>query len=102
MQKHIKRVVLIFALLALVLLECYIVSAFMPQGWQLAIQKVLPEAHDNADVTHPALSQEIDHVLSNHFAIKLAFYAVLLTVLIVNAFFIARIWKAAQDAFHRT
>ena len=65
--KVMKKVSLRILLLALVVAELYLCSAFTPASWQTALVQALshvsPKKFDYSVVTHPALGYEIDDML---------------------------------------
>ena len=62
-----KRIALKTLLLALIVVEIYICSGFLPAAWQTAILQGLshisPKTFDYSVVTHPALDYEIEDAL---------------------------------------
>jgi hypothetical protein len=90
----------ILAIVALVLLasETYLCSAFLPVRWQVAIQShLLPQSHDYADVTHPALSEEVDRVLQKHIGVQIALYAFIGLLVAANTYALVRTVKALRE-----
>jgi hypothetical protein len=89
----VKKIVLTILLVTLLLVEVFLLSTFLPMRWQLAMQHLLPETHDQADITHPELAHEIDEVFRTHPAIATMYYAFLIFLLAANAALIFVVWK---------
>ena len=92
-----KKTALTMVLLALVILEIYLCAAFLPSSWQVSIVQFFshlwPKTFDYSVVTHPALDYEIENMFRNHTELRVALYAVILSVMVGNGFVMARIWK---------
>ena len=62
-----KRAVLTVVLVALVIVELYLFTGFLPTRWQVAINdtlcRILPQTYDHSVVTHPAIDQEIEQAM---------------------------------------
>lgn len=65
-MKFVKKIFVIASLIPLIMFETYLCTAFLPLPWQRVINDVLvrlmPESQTR--VTHPMLSQEIEHYMS--------------------------------------
>ena len=88
-----KKVVLTLLLVVLLFPEIYLCSAFLPLSWQLAIQHVLPESHDYSQITHPNLEGEINQALQKHPGLRVAFYGILVLMIIANTFLLFMVFR---------
>ncbi len=92
-----KRIALKVLLVVLIVVELYLCSAFLPAGWQTAIQQRLsyirPKTLDHSVVTHPALDYEIEDMMRKHVGLKVALYAVILLLLLGNTFLVTKVWR---------
>jgi hypothetical protein len=92
-----KRTALRVLLLALIVVEIYLCSAFLPAAWQTVILQGLshisPKKFDYSAVTHPALDYEIEDMLRKNVGLRVALYAVILLLLAGNTFLVTRVWR---------
>ena len=91
-----KKIGLTILLVVLLLVEGFLLSTFLPMRWQLAMQRLLPEAHDQTDITHPELAHEVEDVFHNYPGIAITYYCFLIALLAANAGLIFVIWKALR------
>lgn len=88
-----KKVALTLLLAALLFTEVYLCSAFLPLSWQITIQRVLLEAHDHSLITHPNIEGEIDQAMQRHPGLRLAFYGILIVMLVANTLLLRMTWN---------
>jgi len=92
-----RKALLLFLLLILILLEIYLCTVFLPAQWQHAIKmrmpRILPESLDWTPITHPLLDQEIEQVLHEHIWLRITLYAVLAMLLAANTRLIWWAWR---------
>jgi hypothetical protein len=97
-----KRIAVTVLLLAMIGVEIYLCSAFLPAAWQSAIvrglSQVLPKTFDYSVVTHPALDYEVEDVLQKNEGLRVALYTVIALLLVVNTFFIIKVWRFLRVA----
>ena len=97
-----KRIALGLVLLALIVLELNLCEAFLPDTWQIAIERVLPhlwpKTYDHSVVTHPALDYEIHESLRKNPTLRVTLDAIIAVLLTVNTFLIAKLWKFLRRA----
>jgi hypothetical protein len=97
-----KKVALIVVLAALILSEIYFCTTFLPTRWQFAmsttIARILPKAHDQWDITHPALDMEIGQVIRNNPNLRVAFYSFLVLLLAGNTLLLVWVWRLVGRA----
>jgi hypothetical protein len=92
----VKKIALTILLVVLLLVETFLLSTFLPMRWQLAMQRLLPETHDQTDITHPELAHEIEEVFHNHPGIAITYYGFLIALLAANAGLIFVVWKTLR------
>lgn len=90
-----KRALLRFLLVVLVLLELGLFTGFLPQAWQekilSRIDNVLPSrSPDYSHITHPNLNGELR-------AVEPLGMAVLVVLMIVNGSFIVALWRRRES-----
>ena len=92
-----KRIAVTVLLLALIVVEIYLCSAFLPAAWQTAIvrglSQISPKTFDYSVVTHPALDYEVEDVLQKNEGLRVALYTVIALMLAGNTFFIIKAWR---------
>ena len=92
-----KKIALLVLVIPLTLFEVYLCTTFLPDSWQRAIDDhipdILPKSNDWTSVTHPLLSQEIEQVLREHIGIRILLYAIMVGLLIGNAWLIRFLWR---------
>jgi hypothetical protein len=95
-----KKASLVTLLVLLTLSELYLCTAFLPLGWQHAIDtripRILPELHDWTPRTHPNLDQEIEQVLREHTWLRITVYGFFAIVLAANTWLIRWSWRLLQ------
>jgi hypothetical protein len=92
-----KRIALTVLFLALIAVEIYLCSAFLPAAWQIAMARGLShisqETFDYSVVTHPALDYEFEDVLRKNVGLRVALYTVIVLLLVGNTLVIAKVWR---------
>jgi len=92
-----KPAIRLVLLVVLAILELYLLTGFFPAGWQAAIndtlRRMLLHSYDFSAVTHPAIHQEIEQAMREHLGLRLAVWAVIGTILMVNLFLIRRVYR---------
>jgi hypothetical protein len=92
-----KKTAVVVLLIPLILVEFFLCGALLPQKWQRAIDskipRILPESHDWTPITHPNLDQEIEQMLREHTGLRIAIYALIVTLLAVNTWVIRRLLR---------
>lgn len=101
-----RKAAFIIALTVLGITEICLFSAFLPVEWQTEISgwigKVLPHSYDYSRVTHPALEHEIEQLLNQLPALKLALYSLIALTLAVNTFAIVLVLKQLKARIRLT
>jgi hypothetical protein len=97
-----KKVALTLLLIGLLFTEVCLCSAFLPRSWQLAIQHVLPESHDYSRITHPNLEGEINQALQKHPGLRVAFYGILVLMMVANTFLLFVVWRSLVRSSRRS
>jgi hypothetical protein len=97
-----KKVVLTVALIALILVEIYLCTAFLPAKWQHAIgiplSRILPKTHDQWAITHPALDDEIEQVLRDNPGVRVGLYTLFASLLGGNTLLLVWVWSLVRRA----
>ena len=97
-----KRIALFVLLIALLIFELYLCTAFLPTSWQHAlndrIASLLSQPGDMTPTTHPQLSAEIDQVLRENLALRICLYPVTLGLLLINTLLIRFVWRRLRAA----
>ncbi len=92
-----KRAVLTVVLVALVIVELYLFTGFLPTRWQVAINdtlcRILPQTYDHSVVTHPAIDQEIEQAMKEHIGLRLTVWTAFIGTLLANTFLIRWVWQ---------
>ncbi|MGB8128224.1 MAG: hypothetical protein WCG81_00355 [Candidatus Angelobacter sp.] len=88
-----KKIALALLFVVLLFAEIYLCSAFLPLSWQLTIQHALSEGHDQSQITHPDLEGEINQALRKHPGFRVAFYGILVLLVIANTFVLFVVWR---------
>ena len=105
-SEPMKRVVPTIVLVALVIVELYLFTGFLPTRWQVAIndtlRHILPQTYDYSVVTHPAIDQEIEQAMKDHIGLRLIVWAVFTGMLAVNTFLIRWVWHLLRRISHAT
>ena len=98
-----KKLSLFVLMFLLELIELYLCTAFLPVGWQHALNNripdIWPKAYDMTSITHPLLSQEMEQVFRENFGLRMALYVITIALLAANAwfiYFILRLFRGTQ------
>jgi hypothetical protein len=90
-SRQIRRILVRFLLIVLVLLEFGLLTGFLPQRWQESIlarvDKLWPsQSHDYSRITHPSLDAELQ-------PFEPLGMAVLVVLVVVNGSVIVALWR---------
>ena len=96
-----RKAVLLIVFIASMTFELFLCSAFLPIRYQVALQnrlsQLLPQQYDHSKITHPDLEGEIEHVLQENTAVRLALYTFITTLLAANSLLVFKTWKAVKS-----
>ena len=99
-----KKVVRTVTLIALMLVEIYLCTAFLPAKWQHAIRitvaRILPKTYDQWAITHPALDVEIDQVLRDNPGMRVGLYTFFASLMGGNTVLLVWVWRLVRRASH--
>jgi hypothetical protein len=88
-----KKIALTLLFVVLLFAKIYLCSAFLPLSWQLMFQHALSAGHEHSQITHPDLEGEINQALQKHPGFRVAFYGILVLMVIANTFVLFVVWR---------
>jgi hypothetical protein len=92
-----RKILLVVALIALIVVEICLCAPFLPARWDAAIgtvaTRIHPRARDQWDITHPALDQELDQVLRQDPGLRFSLYTLIALLLAGNTALLIWVWR---------
>jgi len=94
----VKRAALVFLLLALILLELWILEGFLPYGWRHPVSELFNYVFPSKPYPQHDMALEFELFFRDHLLWRIGAYAVIAIFAIANGVLISKVWKALRKS----
>jgi len=93
---RVKRVLLAFLFLALILFELWFLESFLPYGWHHPVSELFERVFPSKPYPPHDIGLEIEMFLRDHPIWRICSYAIDAAFAIANGLLIFKVWKALR------
>jgi hypothetical protein len=99
---QMKRVLLAFLIIVLILLELWLLESFLPSGWHHPIDELLQHIFPLQPYDpHPRMDLEFESALRQHLSWRIGIYLAGVALALGNGFAISKVWSAFRRSASR-